>query len=137
MSSSHMPPMPSVLDVRRLLAGNRHSEARDLCQQICDAAPQDAEAWFLLGAIHGLLEDYPAAEICCKKALAIQPNAPDLHRNLAIALQHQGKTREVEKSLRDALALRPEFVAALLDLAEVVRAQGNHAEAAEMYRRVV
>src|SRR3989344_596253 len=132
MSSSHMPPMPSVLDVRRLLAGNRHSEARDLCQQICDAAPQDAEAWFLLGAIHGLLEDYPAAEICCKKSLAVHPDVPDLHRNLGIALLRQGKTQEAEVSLRRALVLRPEFVEALLDLAEVLGTQSNYAEAVEL-----
>lgn len=137
MSSSHIPPMPGVLDVRRLLAGNRHSEARDLCQQICDAAPQDVEAWYLLGAIHGMLEDYPAAEVCCKKALAIQPGTPALHRNLAIALLRQDKIQDAEKSLRDALTLRPEFVAALLDLAEVVHAQDNHTEAAGLYRQVV
>jgi len=137
MSTSHPPAALSVHNVRLLLADNRHHEARDLCQQICDVAPQDAEAWFLLGAIHGLLKDYPAAEICCKKALVMHPNVPDLHRNLGVALLRQGKTQEAEVSLRGALALRPEFVETLLDLAEVVRAQGNHAEATEMYRRVV
>lgn len=136
MPNGPPPPTPSLTNVRRLLDDNRHSEARDLCQQICDAAPQDAEAWFLLGAIHGLLEDYPAAEICCRKALVMHPDVPDLHRNLGVALLRQGKAREAEASLRRALALKPVFVKALLDLAEALGMQGNHAEAVEICRRV-
>lgn len=136
MPTTHPPTAPSVFNVRRLLDDNRYGEARDLCQQICDTAPQDAEAWFLLGAIHGLLEDYPAAEICCKKALVMHPNVPDLHRNLGVTLLRQGKAREAEAFLRRALALRPGFVKALLDLAEVLGAQGKHAEAVEICQRV-
>jgi Flp pilus assembly protein TadD len=137
MPTSHPPPVPSVFYVRRLLDEKRYSEARDLCQQICDVAPQDAEVWFLLGAIHGLLEDYPAAETCCKKALAMHPDVPDLHRNLGVALLRQGKAQEAEMSLRRALVLRPEFVKALLDLAELLGTQGNHAEAVEICQRLV
>ena len=47
--------------VMQLCQGNRMHDARTLCLKLCQSSPNDAECWFLLGAINGALFRYDEA----------------------------------------------------------------------------
>lgn len=90
--------------VRQLLAEERFHEAYTTCAALCDASPDNAEAWYLHGAIGGQLGDYAVSEQSTRRALALR-ESPDAHRNLAIALQRQGRETEALQHLRRSMEL--------------------------------
>jgi len=92
------------------------ARARQLCHALCDQAPNDPEAWFLLGAINGAVSDYPEAERCCKRAIELVPEHAMLRFNLAIALLRQGKAAEAIEQFERALAIQPAFPEAYREL---------------------
>ena len=63
--------------------------------------------------------DAPAAEGELVRAIALQPDHPDLYLGLARARGAAGRLDEAREALRAALALRPGYAAALLDLARL------------------
>ena len=89
-----------ILDLFRT---QRFSEAKTLSEALCREQPQDAEAWQLLGVVHGALGEIQAAEVCFRRAIEFFPDHLKAHRNLVQALMNQGKTQEAEILLKKAL----------------------------------
>jgi len=115
------------------------TRARQLCTTLCEEDPKDPEAWFLLGAIHGAVSDFPEAEACCKKAIALAPEQPMLRYNLAIALLKQGKAVEAIPEFELAIAMQPDFADAYRELGnahslnnEPLRAISSYEKSAEL-----
>lgn len=78
-----------------------------MCAELCKISPKDADAWLLMGVIHGQFENFVEAEKCCRRVTALSPVAPVGHYNMAITLQKQRKFAEAAKSLRQAIKLQP------------------------------
>ena len=113
--------------------------ARQLCTTLCEEAPNDPEAWFLLGAIHGAVSNFPEAEACCKKAIALAPEQPMLRYNLAVALLRQGKAVDAIPEFELAISMQPDFADAHRELGnayslnnEPLRAISSYEKAAEL-----
>ncbi len=106
---SHSPASRQKQTISQLAQSGDVATARQLCTVLCEQTPDDAEAWFLLGAIHGAQEDFAAAEACCLKAIVLAPQHPMLRYNLAIALLKQQKAVEGIEQLEQAIALQPAF----------------------------
>ena len=123
--------------IKNLLQQQRYAEAKEACARLCEQRPQDAEAWFLLGAIHGQLGNFPDAERCCRAALRLQPTQSVLHYNLAIALINQQKTDDAVQHLRDAIRFNPEYAEAYADLGNVLQFLGRHKEALACYDQAI
>lgn len=105
--------MSDIQQVKALMQGQRWMEAKVLCASICQAhGNKDAEAWFLLGAIHGQLEAFDEAEKCCRQAIALRPDIPVTMFNLGIALQKQGKLNEATDSFQQTISLNPNYAEA-------------------------
>jgi len=112
-----------------LIRANRLAEARQLFGEICRADRNDAEAWFVLGALNGQLGAIDDAIDCCRCAIALRPDYADAHYNLAQALMHQGRHREAVTAYQQVVSLRPDQVEARNHLGFVLNELGRYAEA--------
>lgn len=123
--------------IQSLIQSQRFKEAQELCRQFCERQPTDAEAWFLLGALHGQLGEFAQAEQACRRAITLRPEEPALHHNLGIALLNQMKTAEAVPSLEQSIRLNPRHVQAHVDLGNALQQLGRHAEAVSHYEQAL
>ncbi len=128
---------PSKDALLALLQARRLPEARALGEALCREQPQDAEAWHLLGVVHGSLGEIQAAEACFRKAIELRPKLAEAHSNLAGLLEAQGRLEEAAESYRTGLKLNLRHVLARQRLANLLTRQGRYAEAEAEYREVV
>lgn len=63
-----------------------------------------------------------------RKVLRLQPNFPQAHNNLAVALRAAGQPQEAAASYRRALDLKPDYPVAHANLASTLLSLGNHQE---------
>lgn len=103
------------------LQGGRLAEARALYAEFCRDHPNDADSWFLLGAVNGQLGFFEEAADCCRRSIAAWPGHADAHFNLGLALQRLGRLEEAKTSLRAAIKLKPDFTAAMECFMDVAR----------------
>lgn len=132
--------MSDLQQVKVLMQGQRWAEAKVLCAGICQTGGnKDAEAWFLLGAIHGQLGAFDEAEKCCRQALALRPDVPVIVFNLGIALQKQEKLKEAIDCFRRAISLNPSYAEAHNELGVTLQMSGvDQLDAAvEFYRKAL
>jgi tetratricopeptide (TPR) repeat protein len=120
-----------------LLQQQRLNEARDLYYQICQTDCGDAEAWFNLGLLNGMLGDMEAAVACNQTAIALRPDYAEAHFNHAKALQALGRLHDAKDSYRGALRLRPSWPEACNNLGNVLQELGRPREAEALYRQAL
>ncbi len=70
------------------------------------------------------------AEALLKKALVLEPEAPDLMYNLTVAFRQQGREEESKALLRDLVTRHPDYIFASASLAKLLL-EGGDGEAAE------
>jgi Flp pilus assembly protein TadD len=123
--------------IQSLIQSRRFEEARELCRQLCDQQPGDAEAWFLLGALCGQLGDFVRAEQACRQAIALRPDEAALHHNLGIALLNQSKPAEAVSSFEQATRINPHHAQAHADLGNALQQLDRYAEAVTRYEQAL
>ncbi len=128
---------PTKADLLAAIQRRRLGEARTLGTRLCELHPNDAEAWFLLGSIHGGLKDFPAAAQCCHRAVTLQPANAMGHHNLGIALSRSGQFDTAIDAFRQTLKLRPDMIESRLELANALQLSGDHQRAIDTYRQVL
>jgi predicted TPR repeat methyltransferase len=122
---------------RVLIDAGRFDDARRVFGEICETGSENAEAWFLLGAIAGQFGDMAEAARCSSRAAALAPEYADAHFNLGLALRRLGRPAEAEKSLRRVTMLRPEHAQAWDNLGYVLNELGRRDEAIRCYREAL
>jgi tetratricopeptide (TPR) repeat protein len=100
-------------------------EAGRLFHEICRSKYNDADSWFMLGAIQGQLGDFKAAEAACRRVIALQPGAFAAWDNLGIALMLQGRNTEAEPCFRRALEINPSHAGAYNNLGNLLHNSGQ------------
>ncbi len=120
-----------------LVQARRFQEARDLYEQVCKTDPVDADAWLMLGAVHGLLGNPADAAVCCHRAASLEPGNPQAHYNLATALKDLGRLEEAASAYREALRCKPDYADAWDALGYALMSLGRHNEAVAAYREVL
>jgi predicted TPR repeat methyltransferase len=123
--------------VRELARQNRLREARAVCHDLCREAENDAEAWFMLGAINGQTGDIEESISCSRRALEIMPRYPEASFNLAQGLMHQGHYADAAAIYRDVLRDQPSNSVACHNLGGALRKLGKREEAAESFRQAL
>jgi serine/threonine-protein kinase len=108
-------------------SGGRAVEANDLL----------AAVHVTRGLIHRGTGHYAEAVKDLNRALDLDPGNADARRELARALDAQGKTQEAESAYREAIALRPDYWAGHSHLGYFYFSHGRYAEAEAQFRRVV
>lgn len=124
-------------NISRLVQAGQIAAAKTLAHDLSRKAPGDAEAWFLLGAIHGALNEYAEAAECCRKAVRLAPQAAPAHLNLGIALLRLNRPAEARSSLLQAIRLQPGSVQAQAELGNALQALGEATEAIHHYQQAL
>jgi predicted O-linked N-acetylglucosamine transferase (SPINDLY family) len=112
-----------------LTQARRLEEAQALYAQVCEIDKQDVNAWFMLGAVQGMLGRYTEAADCFRRVIEIQPQNPQAHYNLGIALRDQGKFAEAIEVFRATLRIKPDYADAQDSLAHALLALERFDEA--------
>ncbi len=120
-----------------LVQGNRFTEARALCMEICRLDSRDAEAWFMLGTINGKLNHAAESIENFRKAITLQPNHALAHYNLGMALRNLGKPEEAAEAFSAAARLAPQRAEIFSHLAHLYISLGRLEEAVSCLRKLV
>jgi tetratricopeptide (TPR) repeat protein/mono/diheme cytochrome c family protein len=99
--------------------------------------PDDATAFFNLGALAMARLNVSGAVAMLENAVRLDPTNPQAHNMLGASLARVGRIPEAIEELRIALKERPDFVNARLNLANALMRAGKVEEAVDDYRQVL
>jgi len=115
-------------DYDRAVAAHRRGElgeAERLYRRLLEAAPSSAAARHMLGVLRAQSGDAQEALELIGAALALKPDAPDMHFNYANILKRTGRLDEALAAYGRALSIKPGYDAARMARAEVLNLKGN------------
>ena len=112
-----------------MTTANRAADAARL-RQVLASRPEDRLAWHNLAAAEGDLGRVQEAEEAARRAISLGIAAPETRLVLARALQGQRRLDEARQAFEEAIRLRPEYVDAHRDLAQLVWMRTGDAGAA-------
>ncbi|MGO9108736.1 MAG: tetratricopeptide repeat protein [Thermoguttaceae bacterium] len=111
--------------------------AAELYREILAAAPQNADAWHLLGLVALQAGNYDLAVNQIQRAIRLKNGVAAFHSNLGVAYQSMKKLDEATACFRRSIKLAPNQAEAHNNLANVLREQGKVQEAIASWRRAV
>ena len=119
---------------RQYQAGN-HEGAKNLCEKIVSAEPDNAETLNFLGLINHQAGAHPVAADWINRALAVEPENAAFHYNLGETLRAQDKIEEAIASYYRALGFDPTFANAYTNIGILCLNQNRLPEAVDVLRR--
>ena len=119
----------------QLLEQQEFDQAKKILDKLSTSAKKDPEVWFLLSAVHGLLNLPDKAEYYSRKTIALAPGFPEAHFNLGNALRQQGKHNEAITSFEKTLSLMPEHMGAIINSAGTYEEMGQLDKAYTNYKK--
>ncbi len=109
--------------------------AETLYRQLIAEAPNSADAWHLLGALHIQAKRYPEAVEAIERAIALNPNSPTFYSHLGAAYGELGNHEQSLENLRKAVELDPDAATAHYNLGTALRNADQIEPAIESFRR--
>lgn len=106
-------------------------------REVLRSVPEHADATHFLGLIAHQTGHAQAARQLLERAIRLGPSSPLYRHNLAAVLREQGDQVEAETRYREALALKPGYVDALIGLALSQIARSQFEPALASYRQVL
>jgi tetratricopeptide (TPR) repeat protein len=103
--------------------------AKEAFRDCQGSGPRSAEALGCLAAIALEQQDYEQALTLHKQLLELGEATADVLYNLALLFQRRGRAADAVRCYRQALAMRPGFPQALLNLGHALMTLGKHEEA--------
>ena len=120
---------PLYSEAEQYLQRNDMHSAAALYTRLCEADPESAEPWFILGLIHGELGASPMAKDCLYRAVELDPAHSDAHFNLAHHLLATGDVAQALAHCEKALSHDPDYSEAWLFQSSLLASIGKHEEA--------
>ena len=117
-----------------LLHGGKLGPAQLLLKELCETNPNDAEAWYWLGAIYQHLNETSEAKKCYTHVVNLQPQRPDIHYYLGNIYLELNQLIEAEACYQRSIALKPDYVEAHNNLGFTFERQKKYDQAAECYK---
>lgn len=111
--------------------------ARNLYARICEIAPDDADAWLMLGLIDSESGNHSAALSALRTAINHNPKLAEAHFNLAGLLANSGDLNAAAESCEKAVQLEPDYKEAWLLLGAIHGRQGEFQRTASCSRRAL
>ena len=115
----------------------RLAEAKKYYQQILRQLPNDVNALHMLGLASVQTQHVTWGVELLHKAVALHPNAAELHGNLGFGLQAAGRHSDAVASFDTAIALNPGYVEAYSNRGISLGALQRHAEAVASFDRAI
>jgi aspartate beta-hydroxylase len=122
---------------REARRGNRADEAAALLHDLIERAGEHPVALNMLGLTILAEARQSEAAALFRRAIAADPNSPELWMNLARAFREQGDDPGEQQALEGALAIDQRHFMALVRLAELFERTGDLARAAERWSGVL
>ncbi len=122
---------PSISRKHRALAlfrAGQLAQAKTLYEEISEADRRDADAWYMLGTIHGMQGESKQAASCLRKVIELRPTHALAFNDLGLELNHQGRGEEAIKCYKKALQLQPDLALAHCNLGSALYATRNFDE---------
>ncbi len=117
--------------------GGQLDAAQQLYDQVLAREPRDPNALNLLGMVHHQRGGEERAEALIRRAIAVAPNVPGFHVNLATVLLAQRRMDLAEEACRRAVALQRDYPEAHNNLAVALLGQGKIEAAMEEATRAL
>lgn len=122
---------------RQAQRAGRADEAARLCRNVLASVGEHPVALNILGR-QALANNAPTdAATLFRRAIAVDPAAPELHMNLATALRESSDEAGEQAALEGALAIDQQHFMALVRLAELFERRGENDRAAERWSGVL
>ena len=112
-------------------------QAEQICQQILDINPQNADVLNLFGLIACQIGKYEIAGDLINYALEIDPNQPLFLNNLGLVLKEQDRLEEAIDVYNQALEIQPDSVGIYNNLGVALHKHGKWEKAVEAYQKAV
>jgi len=132
------PAVPNPIETNQLISllnTRQYARAEVAAQSLIDRYPTLGFVWKMRGLAQLMRGKNPLDSF--SQAAMLSPNDPEVHCNLANALQRHGRLQEAADSCQRALALAPSMVEALNTLANVLVDAGQIEDAIEIYGRAL
>jgi len=132
--------MGSKTGINKLLSlvkKNKLQQALKLGTRLCKSEPYNADAWSLLGSIHGQLGDYANALGASQKALTLQGNRLDALSNAAFASLSLGDAGNATHYYAKGVTVSPESPQLHNGLGCALRISGEYAQAIPALQRAI
>lgn len=120
-----------------LLRARNFAGAVPLLEDVVRKDPFDADSWTYLSVIYSQAGQAGDFERCCRGAITANPELPNAHFNLGVALGSQGRTQEAIQCFRRTIQLKPDHVLALYNLGHWLQQGFVLDEARSCYERVL
>ena len=117
------------------LKNGNYAAAVDYAQRAAQAAPNDAQLWFLLGYAARLDRKFQLASDSYERGLRLNPSSLDGISGLAQTYSNMGRTEEAERLLKQVLSSDPKRVNDSLLLGEILMRSGDYAAAIDVLGR--
>ena len=118
-------------------SGNPAAALDDLTK-VVQKFPNGFDAWLMLGQAKGMLDNHSAAEICFKKATALQPKNSDAWHNLGLSFSSRGMFQQALPAYAQAVSLsnnpHPNI---LINFGSCLLQLDQYQEAVQIFMRVV
>lgn len=122
-----------VLQARQRLAVGRRDEATGLLTRSLALDPKNADAWSLLGGLHGLAGNAQESERCCQRALEIDPGRGEAWFNLAQAQLLRKRLDAAIDALQRLVRLQPRNRDGIILLGDTLIRAGRRAQGLARY----
>jgi predicted O-linked N-acetylglucosamine transferase (SPINDLY family) len=111
--------------------------AEEIYRRILAVAPEQADAWHLLGVLAQQRGTPQTAAKHIRQAIALNPAVAEFHNNLGEACRAMGQTDEAVACYERALQLSPQMVDARCNLGVLLSGQGRRDAAMAQFRAVL
>ncbi|MFL5342924.1 MAG: tetratricopeptide repeat protein [Gemmataceae bacterium] len=118
----------------RLIDIGRVEEAVAELENLTRENPESPDNWMLLGYALLQAQQYPAAEPCLKRAIALDAQLPQAWLYLGVVQYHQKDRPAAAASLRRAIQVKPDYALAYHNLGLVLTDAGDRPGAIEAFQ---
>lgn len=125
------------LEAISLLNGNRLTEAKSLCVEAFQQAPDDAEVLHMLALACARQSDLQGAEQWAAKAIAASPRNPQIRILMGNILLQQQKLDEAKQHYQLAISEHPQSADAHYYLASILTTEGHLNEAEDHFKHAI
>ncbi|HVX10534.1 MAG TPA: FkbM family methyltransferase [Pirellulales bacterium] len=138
------PPVPpaagapaSFDEARRLHQAGSVEQAVALYRRVLLDEPNNAQAWYLMGAACVQLGQLDEARASLRQATSVNPRHADAHNHLGVVLAQQAALDDAIASFRRALELKPDNLEVLNNLGLALLRQDKPKEAIAIFQRAL
>lgn len=111
------------------------ARAKTILREVLSIAPRESAANTLAGIIADRENDLPKAEKYFALAAKVSPDAPETRNNYGAILLRLGRKKEAAAEFSASLALNPNQLSALINLAQIRATEGNSATARGLFEK--